>query len=255
MIGDYGGGKSETRDVAELMKSWQPDFIITLGDNNYPYGEAEHIDIAIGQFFHDFIYPYQGSYGDGASTNRFYPVLGNHDTVSNLGQPYLDYFTLPGNERYYDFVWGPVHLFALNSVGEAEPDGVGASSNQAAWLQQSLAASTSPWNIVYLHYPPYSSGLHGSMASAQWPYGEWGADAVLAGHDHTYERLLINGVTYFVNGMGGYVKYDFVNIVDGSLSRYNAEYGAIRVEVTDDYLLFQYINRNGELIDQVELRK
>ena len=39
--------------------------------------------------------------------------------------------------------------------------------------------------------------------SAQWPYGEWGADAVLAGHDHTYERLFINGVTYFVNGMGG----------------------------------------------------
>ena len=77
----------------------------------------------------------------------------------------------------------------------------------------------------------------------------------MAGHDHTYERLLINGVTYFVNGMGGYVKYDFYNIVDGSLSRYNAEYGAIRVEVTDDYLLFQYINRNSELIDQVELRK
>jgi hypothetical protein len=106
-----------------------------------------------------------------------------------------------------------------------------------------------------MHYPPYSSGPHGSTDWARWPYGEWGADAVLAGHDHTYERLFINGVTYFVNGLGGYGKYDFVDIVDGSLARYNEEYGAIRVEATDDHLLFQFFNRNNELIDQVELRK
>ena len=56
-------------------------------------------------------------------------------------------------------------------------------------------------------------------------------------------------------GWVGYVKYEFVNIVDGSLARYNEEYGAIRVEATDDHLLFQFINRNNELIDQVELWK
>ncbi len=88
----------------------------------------------------------------------FFPTLGNHDWYTNDAQPYLDYFTLPGNERYYDFVWGPVHFFALDS-DEHEPDGVNAGSAQAAWLQQGLAASTSPWNIVYTHYPPYSSGM------------------------------------------------------------------------------------------------
>ena len=39
-------------------------------------------------------------------------------------KPYFDYFTLPGNERYYDFTWGPVHLFALDDI-DSEPDGVG----------------------------------------------------------------------------------------------------------------------------------
>gem|GEM_PF-819923 len=254
VIGDYGGGSQATGDVAEMMVSWQPEFIITVGDNNYLIGAANHIDEAIGQFFHPFIYPYQGNYGDGADINRFFPSLGNHDTITNNGQPYLDYFTLPGNERYYDFVWGPVHLLALDNL-ETEPDGFNASSIQAAWLQEQLAASTSTWNIVYGHYPPYSSGSHGSTDWARWAFAEWGVDAVISGHDHIYERLLVDGVTYFVNGMGGFAIYNFGDILESSQARYNNDYGAIRVEATDDYLLFQFYNRSYELIDQVELRK
>jgi hypothetical protein len=254
VIGDYGGGNPATGDVVEMMVSWQPEFIITVGDNNYPVGAADHMDEAVGQFFHDYLSPYQGIYGDGAVINRFFPTLGNHDMLTDKGQPYLDYFTLPGNERYYDFVWGPVHLYALDNL-DTEPDGVGTSSIQAAWLQERLATSSSPWNIVYMHYPPYSSGTHGSTDWARWPYGDWGADAVLSGHDHTYERLLVDGLTYFVNGMGGYAIYNFGNILEDSQARYNSDYGAMRVEATDMYLLLQFYNRNYELIDQVEMRK
>ena len=253
-IGDYGGGNSAEADVANLITSWQPEFIITLGDNNYLTGAADHIDAAIGQFFHQYIYPYQGNYGAGADINRFFPSLGNHDTMTDNGQPYFDYFTLPGNERYYDFEWGPVHLYALNDLG-TDPDGTSASSIQGKWLQERLAASTSAWNIVYMHAPPYSSGSHGSKEWARWPYGEWGADAVLAGHDHTYERLWVDGVTYFVNGMGGFALYNFVDILESSQVRYNGDYGAMRMEATDKHLLFQFFNRSNELIDQVEMMK
>lgn len=58
VIGDYGSGRPQEQDVANLVKSWNPDFIITTGDNNYPNGEASTIDPNIGQFYHDFIYPY-----------------------------------------------------------------------------------------------------------------------------------------------------------------------------------------------------
>ena len=253
-IGDFGSGDQAEADVAKLILSWQPDFIITLGDNNYPSGSAGHMDEAVGQFFHSYIYPYKGSYGSGAEVNRFFPCLGNHDLVSDNGQPYYDYFTLPGNERYYDFTWGPLHLFILNT-NDSEPDGVGASSIQAKWLKAALAPSTSAWNIVYMHYPPYSSGLHGSTDWARWPYGEWGADAVLAGHDHTYERLVEDGLTYFVNGLGGNGRYDFVNIMEGSQARYNADYGAMRVEATDKQVQFEFINRSNEVVDSYEMQK
>jgi len=253
-IGDYGGGNSGAADVANLITSWQPEFVITLGDNNYPIGAADHIDTAIGQFFHQYIYPYRGIYGEGADINRFFPSIGNHDTMTDNGQPYYDYFTLPGNERYYDFEWGPVHLYALNDLG-TDPDGSSPTSIQGKWLQARLAASTSAWNIVYMHAPPYSSGLHGSTEWARWPYGEWGADAVFSGHDHTYERLWVDGVTYFVNGMGGYALYNFVDILEGSQARYNSDYGAMRMEATDKHLLFQFFNRSNELIDQVEMMK
>ena len=253
-IGDYGSGEQAEADVAKLILSWQPEFIITLGDNNYPSGAADHMDTAVGQFFHSYIYPYIGSYGAGAEVNRFFPTLGNHDLRTDLGQPYYDYFTLPGNERYYDFTWGPVHFFALNT-NDSEPDGVGASSIQAEWLQARLAASTSDWNIVYMHYPPYSSGMHGSTDWARWPYGEWGADVVLSGHDHTYERLEENGLTYFVNGLGGDSRYDFVNILEGSQVRYNWDFGAMKVEVTNKHILFQFINRSNEVVDSYEMNK
>lgn len=253
-IGDYGSGDKNEADVAKLVENWQPDFIITLGDNNYPIGAADHIDEAVGQFYHSFIYPYVGDYGAGAEVNRFFPTLGNHDWISEEGQAFFDYFTLPGNERYYDFTWGPVHLFALDDV-ESEPDGVGASSVQAGWLKTGLEASSSAWNIVYMHYPPYSSGRHGSTDWARWPYKEWGADAVLAGHDHTYERLTEDGLAYFVNGLGGNGRYDFEDILNESLVRYNADYGAMRVEATETQIVFEFINRKGEVVDKVEVGK
>jgi tartrate-resistant acid phosphatase type 5 len=254
VIGDYGSDNASERDVANLILSWQPDFILTTGDNNYPDGGYDTIDAAIGKYFHSYIYPYTGTYGEGATVNRFFPSLGNHDLRTDDGKPYFDYFTLPGNERYYDFTWGPVHFFALNNV-DSEPDGVGASSIQAAWLKSGLTTSTSSWNIVYMHYPPYSSGQHGSIDWARWPYKEWGADVVLAGHDHTYERLEEDGLTYIVDGIGGNGIYDFVDIVDGSQVRYNGDYGALRVEVTETRILFQFFNRGDVLVDSYEMGK
>ena len=252
VIGDYGSGKQPEADVAALVKSWNPDLIITTGDNNYPDGTSETIDNHIGQFFHEFIAPYVGGYGEGGQVNRFFPSLGNHDWHSTGAQPYLDYFTLPGNERYYDFNWGPVHFYALDSDSR-EPDGVGRSSQQAVWLQNQLAVSTSPWNIVYFHHPPYSSGMHGDVDWMQWPFAEWGADVVLSGHDHTYERILRDGIIYFVNGLGGSSKYSFFGVIDGSQMRYNQDYGAMLVEASENAIRFQFINRLNEVIDTSEI--
>lgn len=250
VVGDFGSAGQPEADVAALIKSWSPEFVITLGDNNYENGAAAAIDANIGQYYHEFISPYTGAYGAGDSVNRFFPALGNHDWVAAGALPYLAYFTLPGNERYYDFVRGPVHLFAID-VDPHEPDGIDSSSVQAQWLKAQLAASSAKWKIVYMHHAPFSScSRHGSHPILQWPYERWGASAVLAGHDHTYERISVAGIPYFVNGLGGRSIYAFTTPVAGSQVRYNADYGAMLIEADLDSLVFSFTARSGALIDR-----
>ncbi len=254
VIGDYGSGDKNARSVAELVKSWQLDFIITVGDNNYPTGSAETIDYNIGQFYAEFISPYVGAFGPGGAKNLFFPTLGNHDWDSDGAQPYFNYFSLPGNERYYDFRWGPVHFFALDGDWR-EPDGVGSSSTQAQWLKEHLAASDAPWKVVYGHHPPYTSGYQGPVKWMRWPFKEWGADIYLAGHDHDYERLEVDGFPYIVNGLGGGAIYSFEKPIPGSLVRYNDGYGAILVTADEKQITFQFITVTGKIIDTFTLRK
>ena len=254
VIGDFGLDGPGLQQVADLIKGWKPDFIITTGDDNYPSGSAETIDNNIGKYFHDFIAPYKGKFGSGADQNRFFPTLGNHDWLTASAQPYLEYFSLPGNERYYSFTWGPVDFFAVDS-DEHEPDGVGRSSAQAAWLKTSLAGSQAPWRIVYFHHAPYSSGeTHGSTDWMRWPFQAWGASAVLSGHEHNYERLLVDGIPYFVDGIGGASRYDFSSPLPESQVRYNSRFGAMLVEATPETIKFQFVNVKGDVIDSIILK-
>ena len=119
--------------------------------------------------------------------------------------------------------------------------------------RQRLAASTSPWKIVYFHHSPYSSGYHGPVDWMSWPFAEWGASVVLSGHDHTYERLLVDGLPYIVNGLGGGPIYYFINIEPESQVRYNDDYGAMLVTADEATLGFQLFTRRGELVDQYQL--
>jgi len=255
VIGDFGEGSQGEADVAALIHGWNPDFVITVGDDNYPSGAADTIDAHIGQYYHDYISPYKGTYGPGASENRFFPTLGNHDWLTAGAQPYMDYFTLPGNGRYYEFAAGPVHFFALDS-DEHEPDGVGKSSIQAGWFKKAIAASTSTWNVVYFHHAPYSSGaVHGNTTWMQWPFKDWGASVVLTGHEHTYERLLVDGLTYFVNGVGGGPIYNFGTPLPESQFRYDADYGAMLITATPAEMDFAFYDRKGELIDSTKLTR
>lgn len=253
VIGDFGRAGPDEQAVAKLVHSWTPEIIITVGDNNYPHGSASTLDENVGQYYHSFIAPYEGSYGKGATVNRFFPALGNHDWRTTNLRPHLEYFSLPGNERYYDFRWGPVHFFALDS-DRNEPDGHTQRGKQAAWLEQTLAHSDAAWKVVYQHHPPLSSGSHGPTYSAQWPYFAWGADVVLAGHDHHYERIERDDGVYIVNGLGGFPKiYPTGAPVPGSQKIYNTSHGAMRVQASQCAMVFEFYSVQGELVDRSEL--
>jgi hypothetical protein len=254
-IGDYGENVTEEKQVADLVHSWKPDLVITLGDNNYQSGEASTIDANIGKYYHDFIGSYKGSYGAGSATNRFWPSPGNHDWVAPNLKPYTDYFTLPNNERYYDVDLGLVHLWAMDS-DEHEPDGNKATSKQALWLKDRLAVSTSCYDLVYFHYPPYSSGDHGSSPELRWPFEAWGAEAVLSGHDHDYERFQVGGIPYFTNGLGAAGIYPFTKSpLPETKFRYDAKHGAMLITATNTGITYEFWTYDGQKLDTLTVPK
>jgi hypothetical protein len=241
-IGDYGWDERNTsapndsgaKKVANFVTSLQTDtnfFIITLGDNNYGKdgdGAAEiyYSDDNIGRFYHDYIQPRTGwmNYvynGPVSNPRRFFPALGNHDFYNYAlgwvkGRPYYEYFSITsyssngtGAERYYDFVQGNVHFFVVNSglagddtCAHCEPDGFTNNSTQAQWFKARLEESTSKWNIVYLHHPPFNSEYN-VYSDLRWDFRKWGVTIVMAGHSHVYERLIVDSLTYTINGLGG----------------------------------------------------
>ncbi len=277
-VGDFGVNDANEAAVANMIAGgFDPKFVVTVGDNCY--GSAG-IDVNVGQYYHDFIGDYSGAFGQGSATNRFFPAAGNHEWDDCGGiAAHLAFFNLPGtgiassntsgNERYYDFIQGPVHFFVVSSDSR-EPGANTAhepllpAEVQALWLKNALAASTAPWKLVLLHHPPFSSATgHGSEPDLQWPFEAWGASAVLAGHDHTYERILrdddSDGVVlpYFVNGLGGRERHGFPanGFVTGSAFRYAANFGAMRLTATSTRLDFEFhsIAGGGTLIDSYSL--
>lgn len=252
-FGDFGVDTPDELAVSRLVSGWRPDFVLALGDNNYL--KSTEYDRAIGKYYSEFIGQYQGTYGSGSTTNRFWPVLGNHDWDAVPIDAHYAYFpALPGNKRYYDVIVGRVHLFVVDS-DPREPDGVAVDSLQAKWLKAALAASTACHKIVAFHHPPYaSSGFDGPWM--RWPFRAWGADAVLAGHEHSWERMRVDGIPYLVAGLGGALnRFGIATKTPYTEHFYYDDFGALRITVDNAGILYEFIAQSGTLIDSLSIPK
>jgi len=234
--------------VSELIKSWSPEFIITGGDNVSTGDDYSNIDELYGDYISDTI-----------SENHFWPALGNHDYTDppNGLADYLEFFTLPGNERYYSFVRAGIHFFVLNSES-AEPDGRNITSVQHEWLRVQAAISTVKWKIAIVHKAPYGIGNHApGNSTMRWDYKDLGLDLVMSGHDHNYARFEVDGFPYLVAGTGG-AKMDSPCGVDTegfNQECYDGNYGAIKCSVNCERLLFEFYTVEGTLIDSLTVEK
>jgi hypothetical protein len=264
-FGDYGVDNGHELAVSQMVKGWNPDFIVTGGDNLQTTNAT--MDDAIGKYYAEYIGDYVGAYGPGSATNRFFTAIGNHDWTEAGVEAYKDYFSFPesssGNKLYYDFVKGPVQFFILDADPH-EVDGRTADSKQAMWLKQQLENSVTPWQVVVFHHPPYSSTINGNgpTPDMRWPFEEWGVDAVLNGHEHVYERFLRddNGdgtdLPYITVGTGGAGEYSFGTPDPSSVVRYNSNYGALHVTASDTELQFEFwsVANGGTLIDSYSIQ-
>lgn len=253
-FGDSGdpGTIANTAAVSVLVKSLEPDFILQMGDINYPNGDPVTLQ--------DNFLKYYGLY----VPDQAYFAFGNHDIATDGGAALDALFArqaaLNPGKRYYDFIPegrrhrpGFCHLFALDT-NFTQP-----SAEQFAWLQAQLAASTEFWNIIYFHEAPYTSDVAhapGNLTMRQL-YKDWGAHLVISAHGHNYERLQgPDGLPYIVAGLGGGPSRGFVSPpTPGSQFRYNSFYGCLYVTARRDQLQVTFYDTRGEAIDSLALER
>lgn len=249
-IADYDGTLAAAQDVAALVIGWDPAAILTGGDNIYGNTDAE---TNIGGLYGDYITA-------NLLTNRFWPALLDHDW-DDLGiQNWYDYFRLPNNERYYDVVIGSVHVFVVDGTTD-EPDGRAAGTTQYEYFRVKMALSTAKWKVVVVGSAPYTTAAAKPGDSVmRWPFKDWGADLVLSGNTHAYERFEghdINvGLPFVVGGWSGR-SLESVGVAGDTEATvkkvYNTNYGAVRLTADCDELLVEAINRDGETIDTLTI--
>jgi hypothetical protein len=106
--------------------------------------------------------------------------------------------------------------------------------------------------VMFLHWPPYSSGAHGSQKNVQKPITDlsrrFGVELVVAGHDHNYERTRpIHGTTYVVSGSAGApirpVKPRWFT------ARARTEPHYVLVDVETDRMVLRAVNLRGDTFD------
>lgn len=234
---------ANTSAVSVLVKSLEPDFVMHMGDTNYPTGDPVTIQ--------ELLVKYYGLY----IPKTFYLAFGNHDIISdggaNLEAMLTTQAALNEGKTYYDFIpaSGHCHVFVLDTNKPV--------AEQAAWLQPLLEASDL-WNIVGMHESPYTSDISHYPGNTDFrlPYKDWGAHLVLSAHGHNYERILVDNLVYVVAGLGGATKRGFNSpLVQGSQFRFNNLYGALWVTANADRLQSTFYDTKGAVVDSFALQK
>ncbi|WP_239091133.1 metallophosphoesterase family protein [Asanoa iriomotensis] len=212
-----------------------PGEVFTLGDNAYPNGTPE-----------DFAKCYNPTWG--RFRDRTHPTIGNHDYGTAGAKGYFDYFGAaagPPGEGWYSYDLGGWHIVVLNSNCRIVSGGCGAGSPQETWLRADLAAAASRTDCVAAmwHHPLFTSGTVEAPTPAVRPLFQAlydnGAELVLNGHNHQYERFAPQtpqgtsdpgrGIRQFVVGSGGASSYGFGPPVPNSQVRIADTPGVLRL--------------------------
>ena len=238
-VGDIAFCSSSADEAVAKVASSLPGTISLLGDNAYPAGSP-------ADYARCFDPPWHGL------RDRLRPVPGNHDYQTLDAAGYFSYFGAsagtPG-QGWYSYDLGGWHLVALNSECDAV-GGCGPGSAQLAWLVADLASHPVGCTLAYWHHPRFSSGAHGDdlQTDPLWrALATAGADIVLSGHDHDYERFaLINGIRSFVVGTGGRSLYAWPGPPTAySQVRANDTYGLLELQLGTGNYTWRFVRAAG----------
>ena len=248
---DYNGGagtatRCRQRATSDLLVGAGLAAVLPLGDIQYPISSLARIKAV-----------YDPTWGRVKSITR--PVLGNHE---GGWMSYFSYFNGrgaadgpagPTGKGYYSFDIGSWHLVALNS--NCSVVACAAGSIQERWLRADLAAHPTSCTLAYWHNPRYSSGHEGSNSLMQplWAaLDDAGAEIVLSGNSHNYERFAPldpngavdrgNGIRQFVVGTGGaFFTAGITTLIPGGEVAQNHTFGVLMLTLRPSSYDWQFV--------------
>ena len=195
-----------------------------------------------------------------------FAVTGNHDIHTDGGEPLQDYMgsaAARDGRTWFSDDLGAWHVIVLDGNCGLAGRLCSANSEQARWLRDDLAASSARCTIALMHQPRFSSGQHGNDNGVRPLWDALytaGADLVLDGHDHDYERFApqdpngtadaARGITEIVAGTGGAELEAFKDARANSLVRINDAYGVVELTLFADGWSFRFIDVDGTVRDQ-----
>ena len=200
--GDIATCKQQSDEATAKLLANISGTVYTLGDNVYENGTAAEFANCYGPSWGTFKY-------------RTKPSVGNHEYNTAGATGYFGYFGAKAGDPskgYYSYNMGSWHIVVLNS--NCWKVACAAGSTQERWLRADLAAHPSKCTLAYFHHPRFSSGGNNIVVAPFWKdLYEAGAEVVLSGHVHAYERFApqnpsgvadsAKGIREFIVGTGG----------------------------------------------------
>jgi acid phosphatase type 7 len=244
-------GSCQQQATSDLLLERPWTAVLALGDEQYPDGDVD--------LFQQF---YEPTWGRVKAITH--PVPGNHEYATPGAFGYFSYFGAAAGDYsrfYYSFDLGNWHVIALNSncaqVGGCQPG-----SPEETWLRSDLAAHRNSCTLAYWHHPHFSSGGAGNDDRGVNPTGAFwddlyaaGADVVLNGHDHGYERFAPQtptaiadpayGIREFVVGTGGRSHSTYPTLVPNSERRNGRSFGILQVGLHRASFYWRFVSVHG----------
>ncbi len=233
------------RATSDLIYNKGFEAVLLLGDNQYPTGAAP-----------DYARYFDPTWGRFKSLLR--PTPGNHDYYTPAATGYFTYFGTRAGEPdkgYYSYNLGAWHVVALNTNSSCREVPCNEASAQVAWLKADLQRNATKCTLAYWHHPRFNSGAqHGDFtrAHAIWSalYAA-GAEVVLNGHEHIYERFepqdplgkadLQKGLQQFTVGTGGIGFYGVGDAKPNSAVRQASAFGVLKMTLRPDSYDWEFL--------------
>lgn len=224
------------------------EYVACLGNAN-PGGDPLYFESRIYQLYSDWM-----------SVNFLYCPASEDWEYDGDVNAVMDYVR-GSTDRYYKQVITvspscSIAVFVISS-DILEPDGNTSTSVQATWLQTQLANSTERWKIVMFRDTPFTSVLGAGKAALDWPFGAWGANAVIAAGPKVMERLTIDsGIPLYVVGCSGTgTKDTFGALLPNSVYQITNVRAALVLTVTEQSLVFHIVScTNGSIYNSLTIQ-